>query len=370
MSQPQVSVVMVVRNVDRFVAEAIESILTQTFRDFEFLILDFGSTDNSKMIASRYAQADSRIKLHEVPTCGLGEARNAVCSLAQGRYIAVQDADDISLPNRLAVEWEFLQAHPDVAVVGSETQWVDVNGKSLWVHHAPTEDHEIKTALATHCPFVQSSVLVRKDAFVAVGGYRSPFAPAEDYDLWLRVSEHFACANVKDVLLKYRIHTQQVSLRNRRQQSLGFLAAQASAALRRKNEADLLDTVKEITPALLSELGISQAKQQNALFTQYRDWIRNMFIAREYSVALKAASEILQSNWDAVGRPKIADLRLLMARLHWKQGQYLESIFAAGHAAVLQPQIVSDLFESLFQKLGVMRRREEPASSGSAASVP
>src|ERR1700688_2996712 len=100
MNKPLVSVVMVVCNVERFLAEAIESILAQTFRDFEFVIVDYGSTDRSKIIISSFAAKDKRIKLHEIPNCSLPEARNAGSFLAQGKYIAVIDADNISLPER------------------------------------------------------------------------------------------------------------------------------------------------------------------------------------------------------------------------------------------------------------------------------
>ncbi len=97
---------MVMCNVDRFLAESIESILGQTFRDFEFIIVDFGSTDKSKAIASSYATKDSRIRFHEIPNCGLAEARNVSCSLARGRYIAIMDADDVSVPDRLMLQIE------------------------------------------------------------------------------------------------------------------------------------------------------------------------------------------------------------------------------------------------------------------------
>src|SRR5580704_9505554 len=100
MNEPVVSVVMVVCNVDRFLAEAVESILAQTFREFEFVIVDFGSSDKSKEIVSKYAAKDERIKQHEIAHCGLAEARNAGCFLARGKYIAVMDADDMALPER------------------------------------------------------------------------------------------------------------------------------------------------------------------------------------------------------------------------------------------------------------------------------
>ena len=352
MNPPTVSVVMVVCNVERFLAEAIESVLAQTFRDFEFLILDFGSTDNTKSIVSSYAKRDFRIKLHEIPHCGLSEARNAVSFLSQGRYVAVQDADDVSLPDRLLAEVQFLDSHPKVGVVGTATQWVDSKANPLWIHRVPTQDSEIKEALLTRCPFIQASVLLRREAFISVGGYRLPFAPAEDYDLWIRISEHFECANLEQVLVKYRIHPYQLSLRNRKQQSLGVLAAQASASLRRARNFDPLNEVKEITPSVLSELGVSEAKQQAGLFADYRDWIRNMFIAREYAVALKAAIEVLESDWDTVERPKIADLQLMVARLYWKQKKHFRSMLAASRALMTRPQVMGDLFGSFLRHLG------------------
>src|SRR5579872_49842 len=130
MNEPLVSVVMVTRNADRFLAESIESILGQTFRDFEFIILDFGSTDKTKAIVSSYAAKDSRVRLHEIPSCGLAEARNAGCSLARGKYIAIMDADDVSVPERLALEVEFMENNPGVGVLGGVTECIDATGSS------------------------------------------------------------------------------------------------------------------------------------------------------------------------------------------------------------------------------------------------
>src|SRR5208283_530756 len=131
MKQPVVSVVMVTCNVERFLREAIESVLSQSFRDFEFVIVDFGSTDKSKDIISSYVEKDSRISLKEIPKCGLAAARNAACFLAKGRYIAIQDADDISLPDRLIAEVDFMEKHPEVGLVGSAIQRIDSDGKYL-----------------------------------------------------------------------------------------------------------------------------------------------------------------------------------------------------------------------------------------------
>src|ERR1700751_860640 len=151
MSNPVVSVVMIVCNYERFLAEAIESILGQTFRDFEFIIVDYGSTDESKSIASTFAAKDSRIQLHEVPHCSLPEARNAGCFLAQGKYIAIIDADDISLPGRLMWEVEFMGKHPEVGLLGGAREWFDSKGRSLFVPGEPTEDNAIRAALVVRC---------------------------------------------------------------------------------------------------------------------------------------------------------------------------------------------------------------------------
>ncbi|MGC2332011.1 MAG: glycosyltransferase [Candidatus Acidiferrales bacterium] len=356
MDKPEVSVVMVVCNVDRFLGEAIESILGQTFKQFEFIIVDFGSTDDSKAIVSNYAARDGRIKLHEIPHCGLAEARNVAGFLARGRYIALMDADDVSLPARLMQEVEFMDRHPEVGVLGGAKEWIDATGRRLFVNGDPTDDREIRSALCTRCAFCQPTVLVRREAFVGVGGYRPPFAPAEDYDLWLRLAEHFQLANLKQVVLRYRIHPHQVSFRKRRQQTLSVLAAQVSATSRKSGNLDPLDGVGEITPALLTRLGVPAARQHTAFASDCRDWIRNMYLAGEYSVALEAALEILQSP-DVAGAEarQIADLWLAAARLHRKQKQYAKSLLAIARAVRTRPVLVA-------RPLGQLLRRLESAS--------
>lgn len=202
MSKPLVSVVMVTCNVDRFLGEAVESILVQTFNDFEFIIVDYGSTDTSKSIIAHYAETDPRVRLHEIPHCGLGEARNAACLLAQGRYIALMDADDVALPQRLQLEVDFMEKHPTVGLLGAAVQWINASGEVLYISRHPADDAQLRKALAAYCAFWQPTVFLLKEAFVCAGGYRNAFAPAEDYDLWLRVTEHFQCSNLEDIVLK------------------------------------------------------------------------------------------------------------------------------------------------------------------------
>ncbi len=335
---------MVTCNVQRFLAEAIESILDQTFRDFEFIIVDFGSTDDSKSIISSYAAKDSRIKFHEIPRCSLATARNAAFFIAQGRYIAVMDADDVSVPDRLAWEIEFMERHPKVGLLGGATESIDTAGKPLIIHshNSPTAHNEIKSALADRCPFCHSTVLIRGEAFVLVGGYRAAFAQAEDYDLWIRIAEHFEVANLRQVVLKYRIHPHQISMRKRKQQRLCILAAQVSAKLRTSGKADLFDTLAEITPEVLAELGVTEPIQQASLASDYGDWVRNMI------------AEILESSdWEYAESREIADLWLTAARLYWGQEQFLSSVRAVGRAVIVRPAVVGRPFKPLLRRMGL-----------------
>jgi Glycosyl transferase family 2 len=349
--KPEISVVMVVCNVERFLAEAIESILNQTFTGFEFVIVDFGSTDNSKNIVSNYAAKDARIKLHEIPHCGLAQARNAACSLAQGRYMAIMDADDVSLPERLMSELEFMERHPSVGVVGGAKEWIDATGKCLFTNADPTADHEIRSALNTRCAFCQPTTLIRREAFAEVGGYRPAFAPAEDYDLWLRIAEHFQLANLQKIVLKYRIHPFQVSFRKRKQQTLSVLAAQVSVSSRRSGKTDPLEGIEEITPALLTALGVSEASQQTAFASDCRDWIRNMYLAGEYSVALAAAVEILRSPDVTNAEARlIADLWLATASLYWKHHRYLKGLLCVANALRRRPVLVARPLKQLLMR--------------------
>src|SRR5208283_1576195 len=197
-NKPLVSVVMVICNVERFLAEAIESVLNQTFHDFEFIIVDFGSTDKSKDIATSYAAEDSRITLSQIPRCSYIEAKIAACSLPKGRYIAIQDADDVSLRDRLKAEVDYMENHPEVGLLGGAVQRIDADGKHLGIaDDYPTEDKEIRIALRKWNTFWHPTVLIRRDAFLRAGGYREATSPSDDYDLWLRISEHYQCANLK-----------------------------------------------------------------------------------------------------------------------------------------------------------------------------
>lgn len=360
MNTPLVSVVMVVCNVERFLAEAIESILVQTFRDFEFVIVDYGSTDSTKETVANYAKSDTRVYLHEIAHCGLGDARNAACRLARGQYIALMDADDVALPERLQIEAAFMEQHPNVGLLGGAVQWISGQGAPLYIGRVRRSDKELREAMTTHCPFWQPTVLLKKEAFVKAGGYRNAFAPAEDYDLWMRVTEYFQCANLPDIVLRYRMHPHQVSIRKMKQQTLGILAAQRSAAIRQAGQSDPFDSISEITPEVLHDLGIGELKQERALIGHAWTWVRHMALAGETEAALNGANELLCSrrryleNWEA------ADLHLTVAGLHWQRRKFVESLRAVIRAVRMRPKVLGRPLRPWLLKLGMVHTEQQP----------
>jgi glycosyltransferase involved in cell wall biosynthesis len=354
MTGPLVSVVMPVCNADRFLAQAIESVLGQNFVDFEFIVVDYGSTDNSKPIISSYAGGDSRIKFHEVPPCVLPAARNAGCFLARGRYIAVMDADDVSLPDRLSREVGYMESHPQVALLGGAVEWVDPSGRPFHVFRHPTESGKLKSEMATHCTFWHPTVIVRTEAFRAVGGYRPAFVCAHDYDLELRLAEKFDCANLEEIVLKYRVHPWQLTFDRQRLQTLCKLAAQASAAARSTGQPDPLDALQEITPSVLDALGIDELVQRSSVVTDGHIWIRNMITAGDYAAALAAARRILESNLDQVDPWQVSELHVLVARLYWRDKKFWRYILAAGRAVLVRPILIGRPLKPLLHKLGLV----------------
>lgn len=353
MNQPIISVVMAVRNVERFLAESIRSILEQSFEDFEFIIVDYGSTDNSKSIVSSYAARDNRIKLHEIPSCVLPEARNAGCVLAQGRYIAIMDADDVALPDRLHSEVDYMESHPQVALLGGAVEWIDAAGKSFHVHRHPSNDREIKSDLRTHCVFWHPTVVIRTDAFKAVGGYRHAFVCAHDYDLAVRIAERYECANLENVVLRYRVHPLQLTADKQKQQTLCKLAVQASAAARREGRPDPLATAREITSSTLTAWGVGELAQRNSVVADGHMWIRSLMAAGEYAGAFSAARRVLGSNLDHVAPWRVSELYLCVAAIHWRERRVWKCMVAVAQAILSRPLLLGRPIKPLLHRLGL-----------------
>jgi hypothetical protein len=353
MDCPTVSVVMAVRNAERFLAEAIQSILDQSYEDFEFIIVDYGSKDGSKTIVRDYAARDNRIKVHEISDCVLPEARNAGCFHARGRYIAVMDGDDISLPDRLSREVDYMESHPHVALLGAAVEWINSDGRSFHIHRHPTDYSEIQKKHLIGGAFWHPTMIMRKEAFVSVGGYRRVMVCAHDYDLTARIAEKFECANLNEIVLKYRFHSSQLSADKQLQQTLCKLATQVSAAARRKGLQDPLDETREITPSTLSALGVGELAQRTALVADARRWTLNMVDAGEYAAAAVVAQRILESDSAGVDPREVSDLYLTLAFIRWKEKIIWKSMLALRQAVRVRPAIIGRPLKRLVQKLGL-----------------
>jgi hypothetical protein len=189
---------------------------------------------------------------------------------------------------------------------------------------------------------------MRKDVFVSVGGYRKVVFGSEDYDLWLRVADHYQLANLGAVLLHYRHHHHQITVSKGRQLTFSTLAARAAAALRRDGIPDPLNSIVEITPAVLIDLGVKEATQQSALARRYLWSIGILYKNGEYANAFNVLTDMLQTcDWKQAEKRIIADLRLLAAQLHWKQRKFVKSILNAAHATITRPIILGRPFRAL-----------------------
>lgn len=202
---PRVSVLLPAHNAAPYLEEAVASVLAQTFQDFELLLIDDGSTDQTPEIATRLAASDPRIRLIRQEQSGLVAALNHGLALARGEYLARMDADDRSLPTRFAAQVAFLDANPEVAVVGGWGRLIDRNGHSFGEKVPPTAGAKIQRMLSHgRSPIIHSAATLRRSALEEVGGYDPGYPHAEDLALWLRLTRQgYGLANLGELARIY-----------------------------------------------------------------------------------------------------------------------------------------------------------------------
>jgi hypothetical protein len=205
----KVSVVMTVYNGEQFLRPAVDSILQQTWPDFELIVVDDGSTDSTGQILDKYAQSDRRVRVLHQTRAGISASSNCGCALAEGDYIARLDHDDLSLPERLARQVDFMDAHPSVGACGTWTRIIGGTKDTVWRY--PCEDSEIRCRLLFGSVLVHSSSMLRKAVLAQIGGYRPDFVMAQDYDLWSRMAMVAELANLPEALTVYRVHPAGIS---------------------------------------------------------------------------------------------------------------------------------------------------------------
>ena len=232
---PCVSVLMAVYNGQPYVREAVESILGQTLRDFEFIIINDGSTDGSEELLRQYARQDARIRLIDRENRGFVPSLNEGLELARGDFVARIDADDVALPHRLEEQAGYLRAHPECVLVGGFWEMMDGKGRAirglrLPVEHAEIDGHQLHGRTSVpHCV-----ATFRREAQRRVGPYNRAFESAEDLDLWLRLGEVGKLHNIPRVLMRYREHEGSMSSM-RAEAQLAAMRGGCEAAWRRRN---------------------------------------------------------------------------------------------------------------------------------------
>jgi len=213
-----VSVLMPVFNAEKYLCAAVESILAQTFRDLELIILDDGSTDATLRMLREFQKGDPRIRVISRENQGVVKTTNQLIGLAQGEYVALMDSDDIALPERLALQVAFLRKNPEVVCVGGSFELIDAEGRYLTLLRQPETDRDIQRLnLVGHNSVHNPCVMIRREPLVRLGGFDPGFHPTADLDLWLRIGEVGKLANLREPLLRYRVHSSSISAQTQSQ---------------------------------------------------------------------------------------------------------------------------------------------------------
>jgi len=225
MIAPIISVLTPVLNAAKFLPEAIESILGQTFKDFEFILIDDGSTDNTLNIISSYAAKDDRIILIEKKNTGLTDSLNVGIRKARGKLIARMDADDVSFPERLEKQIAYLRKRPDVILLGTGCIEVDEFGRKIKQHRYPAEHKSLVKHLVEKVgsPFPHSSVIYKTETVRQIDGYRDRLNDVEDFDLWLRMSLIGKIRCLSEPLIRLRKHAASITARGEKLVILSYV---------------------------------------------------------------------------------------------------------------------------------------------------
>ncbi len=248
-----------VRDGAAFLAQAVRSILAQTLDAIEVLVVDDGSRDGSAAILAGLAAADPRLRVLRQDRLGLVAALNRGLAEARAPYLARMDADDIAWPERLARQAAVLDSAADIALVGSACRVIGPDGVVRRTEHPPVAAAAVHAELDRRNCIIHPSVMLRRAAVLACGGYRAACLGAEDFDLWLRLRERHLLINLEAVLLDYRDHAGQSAWRAIEQRMLSEMGALAAAARRAEGEPDGLDDAGPIDRGRLRTLGMSEA---------------------------------------------------------------------------------------------------------------
>lgn len=244
--QPLVSVMMPARNTEKYITEAIQSIINQTYKNWELIILDDKSTDNTKVIAEKFANTDSRIKVYDGEGIGTAAARNKIIDLSIGKYIMLMDSDDVSVPERMEKLVNVAEQH-NTCFVGSNLYFVDTKLKILRTSNMPLENREIRAGflrIINRETIIPGTVLAHRSIYVK-HRYNEFYHSMEDWDLILRISEDPSVnfANIAEPLYLYRLNEGSATLNPKKRIKYNLLL-RYNEINRRKNKEEIKSMVE------------------------------------------------------------------------------------------------------------------------------
>ena len=261
MSVPLISVILPVFNGGAYLAQAVESVLTQTLADFELIIINDGSTDNSWEIIQNYAREDGRIKAFSQTNKGLVATLNRGLGKARGAYLARMDSDDICFEHRFAAQAKALDDRPELGVVGGALALIDGEGrivsKQTYPHGKRLKERLLYGSLLCH-PLAMGRV----ELFRKVGGYRAYYRHCEDYDLWLRLSRLTELDNLTEILLFYRMHEANITSKHATTQIFGTLMAQGVYLIALRTGRDITAELAPPGADTLEKLPLTEAERK------------------------------------------------------------------------------------------------------------
>jgi glycosyltransferase involved in cell wall biosynthesis len=284
---------MPVYNCERYVADAIDSVLSQTFRDFELIIVDDGSTDGTSAIVDKYRERDTRVVVLRRPNGGIVSALNAGLAQCKGDYVARMDGDDICISNRFAVQAAYLDQNLNCVCVGGAFTGIDESGKPQGTFtfsrnkFTSFETFPVRVALTCH-----PVAMFRRATLLAVNGYRNTFPHAEDHDLYLRIAHYGSIYNSDEVLFYYRGHPGSISRRNLELQETEMAYAELAALLAHRGLPDLVTADMDFDAA---RQRIDQAYPLaiSSAFVRFRVWRR--FVGEAPALAPGLKWDVLRS---------------------------------------------------------------------------
>lgn len=289
MKTPEVSIVMPVHNAAGTLDEAVCSILDQTWQDFEFIIVDDGSLDDTASKLERYEKLDSRVRLYRQEKEGMIAALNRGCRRARGDYIARMDADDVSLPRRIERQLEFLKGRPEIGIVGTWASRMDENGSIIGEACPSPNPRVLKWEHFFGVCVIHPTVLMRREMLEKLDFYKADAVHAEDRDLWLRASAITEFSNIPEILFKYRIWRKSTSKR------LGQEYLENAIKL---GDSFISDFLKE-NPSVEAVAGLRGARLPNLsqirLAAAVLERIYHAFVSENYL----SSEELKEISWDA-----------------------------------------------------------------------